>query len=172
MRPFIAEEHRETFVEIFESTPEQRLVTCVEALSPANKRPGTPGWEQYLRKRQSLLLSGIHLVEIDLLRGGRRLPLGAPPPDLRDYYILVLRSWLFPKADLWTFGLRDPLPEVPIPLDADVPEVSLPLRPCLDRAYQEGRYGSTLRYQRPMTPRPRAADAAWVRDILAARTSA
>src|SRR5579884_2071490 len=30
MRAFIEEEHRENFVEIYEATPEQRLVTCVE----------------------------------------------------------------------------------------------------------------------------------------------
>ena len=43
MRAFIEEEHREAFVEIYEATPEQRLVTCIEVLSPSNKRPNTPG---------------------------------------------------------------------------------------------------------------------------------
>src|SRR5438094_905968 len=45
MRAFIEEEHREAFVEIYESRPEQQLVTCIEALSPSNKRPNTPGWD-------------------------------------------------------------------------------------------------------------------------------
>src|SRR5262249_38473784 len=56
MRAFIEEEHREAFVEIYEATPEQRLVTCIEVLSPSNKRPGSDGRDLYLRKRQSLLL--------------------------------------------------------------------------------------------------------------------
>src|SRR3712207_9248145 len=81
MRAFIEEEHREAFVEIYEGTPERRLVTCIEVLSPSNKRPGTPGWDLYLRKRQSLMLGGVHLVEIDLLRGGQRLPMLDPWPD-------------------------------------------------------------------------------------------
>src|SRR5262245_8688655 len=81
MRAFIEEEHRETFVEIYEAGPDGRLVTTVEVLSPSNKRPGTPGWDLYQRKRQSLLLGGVSLVEIDLLRGGQRMPMLDPWPD-------------------------------------------------------------------------------------------
>ena len=70
MRALVEDEHREAFVEIYEATAEQRLVTSIEVLSPSNKRPNTTGWEVYLRKRQSLLLGDVNLVEIDLLRGG------------------------------------------------------------------------------------------------------
>ena len=69
---FIQEEHRETFVEIYAANHGQRLVTTIEILSPSNKRPGTEGWELYQRKRQTLLLGNVNLVEIDLLRGGQR----------------------------------------------------------------------------------------------------
>ena len=31
-------------------------MTCIVVLSPSNKRPNSPGREQYLRKRQALLL--------------------------------------------------------------------------------------------------------------------
>src|SRR5271165_2204363 len=40
-------EYREGFLEIRELQPERKLVTCIEALSPSNKRSGTPGWLQY-----------------------------------------------------------------------------------------------------------------------------
>ena len=53
MRAFVQEEHRETFVEIYEASAGQRLVTRIEVLSPSNKRPGTEGWELYQRKRHS-----------------------------------------------------------------------------------------------------------------------
>ncbi|GAA6623037.1 hypothetical protein NUACC26_088620 [Scytonema sp. NUACC26] len=43
------------------------VVTAVEVLSPANKRPGQ-GRKQYETKRQTILESTTHLVEIDLLR--------------------------------------------------------------------------------------------------------
>jgi hypothetical protein len=81
MRAFIEEEHREGFVEIYTSGADQRLVTTVEVLSPSNKRPNTPGWELYQRKRQSGLLGAVNLVEIDLLRGGQRTPILDPWPS-------------------------------------------------------------------------------------------
>jgi hypothetical protein len=77
-RSYLDEWHREAFVEIYEATPEQRLVTTIEVLSPTNKRPNSPGWDLYLRKRQSLMLGGVNLIEIDLLRGGQRLPMLDP----------------------------------------------------------------------------------------------
>jgi hypothetical protein len=91
MRAFVEEEHREAFVEIYEATPEQRLVTCIEVLSPSNKRPHSPGWDLYLPKRQSPLLGEANLVEIDLLRGGQRMPMLDPWPD-SPYTVLVARA--------------------------------------------------------------------------------
>jgi hypothetical protein len=77
----VEDEHREAFVEIYEATPEQRLVTSIEILSPSNKRPRAPGYDLYLCKRQSLLLGDANLVEIDLLRGGSRMPMLDLWPD-------------------------------------------------------------------------------------------
>src|SRR6266511_3916447 len=50
LRAFIAEEFRDKFIEITTAEPERRLVTCIEVLSPTNKRPNSPGWDQYYRK--------------------------------------------------------------------------------------------------------------------------
>src|ERR1700722_5616417 len=50
------------------------LVTVIELLSPSNKQSGGDR-DQYLSKRHKLLSSATHLVEIDLLRGGPRMPL-------------------------------------------------------------------------------------------------
>jgi hypothetical protein len=49
------------------------LVTVVELLSPSNKYAG-PDREQYLAKARILQRSPVHFVEIDLLRGGPRMP--------------------------------------------------------------------------------------------------
>jgi uncharacterized protein DUF4058 len=144
-----------------------RVVTAIELLSPSNK--GGEDRDAYLAKRGEYLASQISLVEIDLLRRGRRLPLGSPAPAVGDYYVLVCRAWEYPRAGFWTFGLRDDLPEVPVPLAAETGDVLLPLRPCVDRAYDEGRYFERLPYDRPLSPRPRSPDAVWIRDRLAAR---
>src|SRR5262249_19691741 len=49
------------------------IVTVVELLSRANKYAGEDR-EQYIGKRNDLLRSRTNLVEIDLLRGGPRMP--------------------------------------------------------------------------------------------------
>jgi hypothetical protein len=107
MRAFIEDEHREAFVEIYEAAPEERLVTCVEVLSPANKRPNTPGWDIYHRKRQSLLQGDTNLVEIDLLRGGRRMPMLDPWPD-SPYAFLVARAKKFGLCKVWPVRFQTP----------------------------------------------------------------
>lgn len=71
------------------------IVTVIELLSPTNKYAG-PDREQYLGKRYELLRSRTHLVEIDLLRGGPRMP----PDDLPtcDYCAIVSRVEERPTA--------------------------------------------------------------------------
>jgi len=64
--PLSVDVERHTFLEIRDCDNRQ-LVTVLELLSPSNKRPG-PDREQYLAKRQQLLASSVHLVELDLLR--------------------------------------------------------------------------------------------------------
>ena len=63
------EAETQTFVEIRQVSPEARLVTVLEVLSPSNKKAGD-AQEQYLRKQLEFLQAGITLVEIDLLREG------------------------------------------------------------------------------------------------------
>ena len=48
----------------------ERVVTAIEVLSLSNKRPGDQGRDLYLQKQAEILASEVHLVEIDLLRGG------------------------------------------------------------------------------------------------------
>lgn len=148
----------------------RRVVTAIEVLSPSNKEVDDDR-TAYLTKRDQYLANRVSLVEIDLLRGGRRLPLGQPRLEIKDYYVMVCRAWEFPRADIWSFGLRDRLPEVPIPLVPDVPDTLLPLRPCVDRAYDEGTYDTELDYDRPLRPRLSRGDMAWVRRVLAGRPS-
>lgn len=143
----------------------QRVVTVVELLSPTNQRP-IEGREGYLTKRHEYLIHGVNLVEIDLLRGEPRLPLGTPPPPVSAYYALVSEAHHGPEAGFWPIGLRDPLPNLPISLSVDAPPVVLELGCCFTRAYDEGRYADRLRYDAPVTPPLDAADAEWAQDLL------
>jgi hypothetical protein len=165
MRAFIEEEHSEAFVEIFEATPEQRLVTCIEVLSPSNKRPRTPGWDLYLRKRQSLLLGDANLVEIDLLRGGQRMPMLDQWPD-SPYAVLVARARKHDLCQVWPVYLQAPLPAVPVPLAKPDPDIRLNLKPMIEAIYERSRYARTIDYSKPLSPQLDEAGTAWLRKQL------
>src|SRR5438552_323864 len=68
-----------------------------------------------------------HLLELDLLRGGARIPLaGAPPPA--PYYAFLSRSQRRPFTQVWPIALRERLPVVPVPLLPPDPDVPLDLQ--------------------------------------------
>lgn len=124
----------------------RRLVTVIEFLSPTNKK--NPGRRQYLRRRERVLDSTAHLVEIDLLRRGRRLPMeGELPPG--DYFAYVCRADVRPKADGWPMSLTQPLPPVPIPLLPGDADVSLDLQQAVTTAFEAGRFRNVINYRRP-----------------------
>ena len=138
------------------------LVTVIEILSPTNKYAG-PDREQYLRKRQLMLRSRTNLVEIDLLRGGPVLPPDDVPPS--DYRVLVSRVDERPRVGVWPWGLRDPMPVVPVPLRDPDPDARLDLKAALDRVYDDTGYGD---YFYAGSPEPRLAPdaAAWAATFL------
>jgi hypothetical protein len=51
----------------------RRVVTVIEVLSPTNKRG--EGYDEYTEKRDRTLRRSAHLIEIDLLRKGQRVPM-------------------------------------------------------------------------------------------------
>src|SRR5262249_15345186 len=168
MRAFIEEEHREAFVEIYEATPEQRLVTSIEVLSPSNKRPGTEGWELYQRKRQSLLLGDANLIEIDLLRGGQRMPMLDPWPK-SPYTLMVARAKKYQLCKAWPAHFRRPLPRIPVPLSKPDPDLFLDLQPMVDEIYQSSLYERSIDYTRPLTPPLGSDESAWLEQQLRTR---
>ena len=152
---------RISFVEI-RNRDDWQLVTVIELLSPANKKPG-PDREQYLAKRSQLLASAVHFVELDLLRGGPRLPF----EDLQecDYYALVSRAEDRPRAGLWPLRLRDPLPALPIPLKAPDKDAALDLATIVNRVYDAAHY-QTYIYAGEPQPRLSHEDATWSRQFV------
>jgi hypothetical protein len=170
MRAFLEEEHREAFVEIYEAGPEQRLVTSIEVLSPSNKRPNTPGWDLYLRKRQSLLLGDVNLVEIDLLRGGQRMPMLDPWPD-SPCTLLVAQAKKYDLCQVWPVYFQMPLPPIPIPLAKPDPDIPMDLQPMIDAVYRRSRYEQSIDYSKPPNPPLAAAETAWLEQQLRARRS-
>jgi hypothetical protein len=155
---------RISYVEIRDRDSWQ-LVTVFELLSPSNKKPG-PDREQYLAKRGQLLASAVHFVELDLLRGGPRMPLEDLPAC--DYYAMVSRMEKRPRADLWPLRLRDRLPRIPIPLSDSHPSAWLDLRAALDHVYDAAGYEDYIYLGEPQ-PRLSAEEAEWARQFVPAR---
>ena len=143
-----------------------RLVTAIEVLSPTNKRG--EGREEYLENRRPILHSPAHLVEIDLLRRGRRVPMEQALPTA-PYYVYVGRHDIRPDTDVWPIRLDRPLAEVPIPLLVGDDDVMLDLQTALTAVYDLSDYGLEIDYARPPEVPLKTRQAAWVdRHLLAA----
>jgi hypothetical protein len=170
LRPFIVEEFKEGFVEIYELRPERRLVTCIEVLSPSNKRKDSEGWNQYLRKRQALLLGEANLVEIDLLRGGTKMPTLDPWPN-SPYTLLVARRIWPGHCKVWSAHFQRPLPPIPVPLSSPNADILLELQPLVDALYAERRYDIDVDYSQSLRPALSAEESAWVQAQLQARAT-
>jgi hypothetical protein len=139
----------------------------IEILSPSNKRPGGRDYLRYQSKRQSLLYSPVHLIEIDLLRAGERPRLARPVPNA-PYYVTVSRADQRPEVDVWPIQLWERLPRVPTPLLPPDPDVMFDLSLAVAEAYERLGYQDRFNYQEPPPPPPLSkTEAAWVEQLLA-----
>lgn len=169
MRAMVRTEFREGFLEIREVHGDRQVVTAIEVLSPSNKRVGSEGWFEYLRKRQASLSGMVNFVEIDLLRRGRRMPMDDEWPD-SPYCLLVGRKAESPRCSVWRAHSTQPLPEIPIPLappDADLP---LSLQPLIDAIYARSQYEVDIDYRQPLHPSLSSAEAGFLQRWLREQT--
>jgi hypothetical protein len=158
-------EYREVFLELRQSSPPKKLVTCIEILSPANERSGTKGWRLYNRKRTAYLGGHAHFVEIDLLSGGRRLRMAGNWPA-SPYYLLVCRKHDAPMCKVWPAFFTRPLPRIDIPLLAPDPDIALDLQPLIEKIYRRSRYERDIDYTQPIDPPMDPAETAWLQERL------
>ena len=158
-----ADEVREAYLEV-RLTGSATVVTVVEILSPTNKRPGK-GRALYLEKRQDVLASRTHLVEIDLLRVGERMPVRGHS-DAYCYSILVSRAAQRPQAELFPFGLRDEIPSFALPLRPHEQEPLVGLNGILHQLYHHAGYDLRIDYDRAPTPPFPRDDEAWATRLL------
>lgn len=167
---------RHHFVEIRDPSRGHKLITLIEILSPSNKRSG-PDREAYEAKQREVLESEASLIELDLLRGGRRV---LPDLGLRAridqldprpaYVVLTNRAWRRGGGvdyDVYPIGLHDPLPCIAVPLKEGEEEIPLDLQYVFDRAYDTGPYRrGAVDYAGPVpAPALDEPDAAWAAEL-------
>lgn len=154
-------EEREAWIEISQG-PERSLVAVVEILSPTNK-VGT-GRGEYLSKRHELARQDIHLIELDLLLRGERLPVEGRCPA-GDYYAYVARADRRPECDVYAWSIRRPLPTIPVPLRTPDPDVLIDLGSVFRAAYDGGHFHRAIRYHTPLSLPLAPEDRAWAEGI-------
>lgn len=137
----IPERVAEPYIEIC-TFPDELLVAVLEVLSPTNK--SAPDRRDYLLERDAVLRQEVHLVELDLLRGGQRLPALKPLPR-GDYYAFVAHRERRPNCDVYAWSLRQPLPLLHIPLNPPDQDVLIDLGAVYNHAYERGRYSRRIK---------------------------
>jgi hypothetical protein len=156
-------EIKERFLEV-RQVKTHAVIAAIEILSPKNKRGD--GRISYLKKRQAVLRSQTHLVEIDLLRAYQPMPM-LSTSGLGDYRILVSDAAQRPNADLYQFNLRDRIPSFLLPLQPDDQALAIDLQPLLQTVYDEGNFDLRVDYSEPIPePALSESDRAWVEQCL------
>ncbi len=162
----VAEELPQLSIEI-RDIANRRLVTVIEILSPANKHGR--GLAEYLERRYDLLKTATHLLEIDLLRGGERLPLYGGELPSAAYYLYLSRFNQRPYTDVWPVQLRERLPAIPVPLLPPDADVTLNLQAAVNACFMLVGYQRLLDYTQAPPPPPLAPEElVWVRDVVSA----
>jgi hypothetical protein len=159
----------EGYIEIIDVGSNRRVVTAVEVLSPSNKTKGE-GQDMYLRKQEEYLAGRVNLVEIDLLRGGKRvysIPAGHIPASHRTTYQVVVRRAGKPdRAEIYRVPLRERLPAIRIPLRETDKDVPLDLQALIEQCYRNGGYVADLDYTNDPVPPLSGDDAKWADQLL------
>ena len=140
-----------------------RLITSIEILSPVNKR--NPGFEKYLKKQRNLHQKGVHLIEIDLLRLGRRTL--SHPVAASAHYIISLLRGEHSQSDLWAVTIKDTLPTIPVPVKKTDADAVLDLQNAFNTVYEESFYGDAIDYEKDPPPPPFSPEQAeWIKARL------
>jgi len=159
----IPDEITETYLHV-RQLPSREVVTVIEVLSPTNKRPGE-GRRLYEEKREQVLRSRTHLVEIDLLRAGQPMPFRGNGYD-GHYRILVSRAKRRPHAELYAFSVRDPIPVFKLPLLPGDDEPLLDVGALLHEVYDRGGFDLAINYDEAAVPPLEGDDAQWANQLL------
>ena len=141
------------------------VVTVIEILSPTNKISGSHGRKSYAKKFQEVMYSPSHLVEIDLLRGSRTVPVPRRV-GTHEYLVHISRKKMRPRGQLYPLRLPRRLPVIPIPLKAGDPDAQLDLQSLIDQTYDRAGYDMEIDYGKDAIPPLDDEMAAWADQLL------
>jgi hypothetical protein len=156
-------EVKERYLEI-RKVGSQEVIAAIEVLSPKNKIGA--GRKIYLKKRQTILASATHFVEIDFLRVAQPMPLEGMISQ-SDYRILVSVAGDRPEADLYGFNLPEAIPVFLLPLSNEDSSIPVDLGILLQTVYEEGCFDLQIDYHRSVPePSLSSQNTEWVKKVL------
>ena len=162
-------EIKQRYLEIRDSRSGDRVISVIEFVSPANKRPG-PGLDKYREKQQECFDGDVNLIEIDLTRVGDRtliMPIKRLSPLQTSTYMAIVRRALDRQhAWLYRLPLQQRLGGIPIPLRPTDRDIVLDLQSLVDRIYENGRYEFDLTYTEALHPSLSREDATWAAGMI------
>lgn len=163
----IRDEFSEEYIEI-RSRADNRLVTLLEIVSPANKTT-TAGRDAYLEKRKEAVHQRAAVVEIDLvLQGKPTLTYSRDGLPEFDHAVSVTRATAPDRYEIYTATIQKRLPKFKLPLAADDRDTLLDLQTAFNRAYDLGGFAAQIDYKSPTPPDVPLSetDTAWIDDLL------
>lgn len=141
-----------------------KLITVIEILSPSNKT--SAGREKFDGKVVDLLQANVHVVEVDLVRGGiARGQDVSPNWPASPGQIVVMRALSQGDYEVYPCPLRQPIPAVHLPLREGEPDGVMDLQPLVDRCWVMGKYW-TLDRSQPPNPPLEQEDLLWAQERL------
>lgn len=156
----IPTEIKERYLEVREVSS-NAVIAVLELLSPKNKRRGT-GRTLYEEKRQKILGTASHLIEIDLLRNDEPMPMRGVT-QIAHYRVLVSQAEQRPQATLYVATVRDPLPDFPLPLKSSDEAIVVDLQEIFEGVYDRASYDLRIDYsQLPPAPAFSETDQLWM----------
>ena len=160
------ETEKEIYLEVVR-VGSREVITAIELLSPTNKSGS--GRRVYQAKRAQALYSMTHLVEIDLLRAGRPMPVLTPTPA-SHYRILVADARRTEHvANLYPFGIHQSIPNFVMPLAKGDEDIAVNLNEVINAVYVDGGFDLDIDYQTDPEPPLSDGDRAWLDQLLRER---
>ncbi len=145
---------------------DDRLVTLVQVVSPANKLT-RDGRQAYLARRGAGRSAGASLVEIDLvLQGQPTLDYSRAGLPHWDYAVTVVRAIQPERYEIYTTTLQKRLPRFRLPLAADDRDTVLDLQSVFTRTFAEGNFAARIDYASDPPGPLRDDDRRWLDELL------
>ena len=148
---------------------DRSIVTVIELLSPTNKVPNSAGRASFVQKRNEVLASQAHWMEIDLLRDGVRTA-NLPESSEAEYQVFCSRAGESRKGYVWPISVRQRLPQIGVPLRAGDEDVPLDLQDAFAQVYEIGGYDLDINYAAEPVPPLTQLQAQWARELLGANS--